>query len=90
MRLIPLTSSQIASIGFLVYDGTYHDGDAVLGILGVQFQNGACYKYHDVPMIAFVGVITDPDSQGKAFNRIIKKGNDYPYAASTLEEIAEL
>lgn len=44
----------------------------------VHFQNGKCYRYNGVPEGVFVAVITDPDSQGKAFSRLIRS-KDFPY-----------
>ena len=82
MRLIPLTSSQLAAVGWV--------GDGERSTMAVVFQNGGqCYLYDGVPRSVFVGVITDPDSQGKAFSTLVKKGG-YAYRRSTPEEIAGL
>jgi hypothetical protein len=78
MRLIPLTSSQLAAIG---YTGN--------SLMAVQFQRGGWYLYEDVPMSVFVQVITDPDSQGRAFHRLVKQGG-YRYRKTTPEEIESL
>jgi len=56
MRLIPLTSGHLASIGY--------NPDAKR--LVVQFHTGKFYQYEGVDPGTFVAIITDPASQGKA------------------------
>lgn len=57
--------------------------------MAVQFQSGAHYLYTDVPCDVFVQVITDPDSQGKAFHRLVKRGG-YAFRQADAEEIEGL
>lgn len=91
MRLIPLTSSSIAAIGWGNdhEDPMGHYGE-LAGDLAVQFQtkdgSWSGYLYHEVPMGTFVNVITDPESQGKAFDRLIKKGN-FSWVKVTPDEV---
>lgn len=68
MRLIPVQSSNLAGLGY----------DADAEELYAQFNNGSFYKYKGVPGEEVLGVLFDPDSQGKAFNSRIKDGA-YPY-----------
>ena len=79
MRLLPLTSSQIAAIGY----------DQSTRTLAVQFQRGGFYIYDDVPMDIFVEVITDEISQGRAFGMRVKAGM-FSYRQATPEEVAAL
>jgi hypothetical protein len=90
MRLIPLTSSQLAAIGWVEAgdDPEGHYG-AVAGRLAVQFQKGGWYLYDTVPEHVFVAVITDRESQGKAFHALVKKGG-YDYRQTTPQEIESL
>ncbi len=37
-----------------------------------QFNNGDFYSYQGVPSDAFVGVLTNSESPGRAFNRLVK------------------
>lgn len=73
MRMIPFQSSNVAGVA---YDPDQEE-------LYAQFQNGSWYKYKGVDGDTVLGVIFDPDSQGKAFNAKIKNGN-YPF--TKLEE----
>jgi hypothetical protein len=61
-----------------------------MGELAVQFQtkNGdwSGYLYHDVPIDIFVAVVTDPESQGKAFHRLVK-GAGYQWDKVTPDEV---
>lgn len=75
MRLIPMTSSQIVSVGY----------DADVDTLVVQFSNGDFYQYDNVPPSAVVGLVFDPDSQGKAFDRNIRS-QPFPYRKLAPEE----
>lgn len=70
MRLIPLQSSQIIGLAFSP------EGDDK-GKLYVQFNNGNWYVYDDVPALKVMQVIL-AESQGTAFDRLIKRGN-YAY-----------
>lgn len=38
-----------------------------------QFNTGDFYKYDGVPSDSFVGVITNGESHGRAFNELIKR-----------------
>ena len=90
MRLIPLTSTQIAAIGFTpCSDAEAIDRDDSPGTLALQFQKGGWYVYQYVPMAVFVAVVTDPDSQGHAFHELVKRPG-YAYRRATPEEIANL
>lgn len=62
MRMIPLRSSMIASIGF----------DPSGEILIVQFNGGSFYRYDGVPAETFVSIVTDRESHGHAFNSLVK------------------
>lgn len=85
MRLIPLTSSSIAAIGWNRGEDSPDVGD-----LCVQFQSRSGdwsgYRYLDVPMYLFVFIVTDPESQGKAFDRLVKKGN-FSWVKVTPDEV---
>lgn len=64
MRLIPVTSSMLAALG---YNPSTED-------MVAQFHSGnKLFKYLGVPSGVFVSVITSP-SQGKAFDKFVKKG----------------
>lgn len=76
MRLIPLISSHLSLIGY------NPDRER----LGVVFRNDRAYLYEGVPPGVFIAVITDPDSQGQAFNRLVKT-RAFPYREVTLEEL---
>jgi hypothetical protein len=66
------------------------DNQRERGTLAAQFHHSETpYVYNDVPWWEFIEVITDADSQGAAFDRLIKKGS-YPYRKSTFEEVAWL
>lgn len=54
-----------------------------------QFQNGDFYKYEGVPADVFVGVLTNQESQGRAFNELIK-GADFPFEKIDAEAAALL
>lgn len=81
MRLIPLTSSSVAAIGWKAYLSPDY-----IGTLGVVFQNGTCYVYGEVPIGVFVSVITDPESQGHAFSELVRKGN-FPFEKVDMERL---
>lgn len=80
MRLIPLTSSSIAAIGYKEILGSSK--------VAVMFQQGGCYIYENVPVSVFVEVIMDEESQGKAFHQKIK--TKYAWRKSDLTEIEKL
>ncbi len=40
--------------------------------LVVQFQNGSYYRYDGVPSDVFVGLVTNKESHGRAFNTLVK------------------
>lgn len=81
MRLINLSgSSLLAAVGY-----NYVTQDFV-----AQFhKNGKFYAYTGVPSAEFVLVITSEESQGQAFNKIIKSG-PYPYREVTAEDVKAL
>ena len=53
MEVIPVTSSNVESIGY----------DADSSTLQVEFKNGSTYQYFDVPKNIFIG-LRDADSVG--------------------------
>ena len=65
MRLSPVDSSSLASIG---YDSTQQ-------LLEVEFKHGAVYRYEDVPPEVFT-VFLKADSKGAFFNSHIKDSYD--------------
>lgn len=78
MTRTPVTSSQIASIGY----------DAANGILEIEFtpsrktpdQPGSIYRYTNVPPVIYSNLIA-AESIGKYFGENIKPYKDlYPYA----------
>lgn len=70
----------LASVG---YDPTEE-------VMLVQFQKGGgVYKYNGVPAGVFVAVITDPESQGKAFNEHVKS-KDFPFEKLSLKDVPGL
>lgn len=91
MRLIPITSSSIAAMGWSETgeDPNGHYG-SVVGDLAVQFQtkdgSWSGYLYKGVPEFAFVQVITNPESQGKAFHELVKRAG-YSYVKVTPDEV---
>jgi hypothetical protein len=80
MRLINLAGSTLlAAVG---YNPDTRDFMA-------QFhKNGKFYIYTDVNAMDFVRVITDPESQGKTFNRLIK--SLHPFREATAEQVEKL
>ena len=59
----PLKSSMIATLGYSPETKT-----AV-----AQFNQGEFYRYDGVSAEAFVGVLTNQESHGRAFNELIKQ-----------------
>lgn len=62
MNMIPVSSSNIASIGYV--------GDTV-GTLYVAFRSGHLYSYANVPRTVYEGLMNAP-SHGKYFHAFIK------------------
>ena len=81
MRILNLAgSSLLAAVGYNPATETFV----------AQFhKNGKFYVYDGVPAGVFVSVITDPVSQGVAFNEKIK-GGTYPYREATPQEVERL
>ena len=77
--LHPVKSSMLASVGYNQETET----------LIVQFQNGDFYSYNGVPEGVFVGVLTNQDSPGQAFNTLVK-GADFPFEKIDAEAAALL
>ena len=74
MKMIPIPgSSMIASLGYKLGEEK----------LVVQFQNGKVYEYSGVDEGVFVAVITDEESTGKAFTRLVKD-KAYPFTEISL------
>lgn len=61
MRRTPVTSSNIASVGY----------DAVSATLEIEFYGGSVYQYFDVPEVEYQGLM-HADSHGKYLNANIK------------------
>ena len=79
MRLLPLKSSMIASVGY----------DPALEAMVVQFNSGKIYRYDGVPSDAFVAVVTAKGSVGKMFNFHIKN-KAYPFRQLKPDEVQNL
>jgi len=79
MRLVNVTSSMIASVGF----------DPDQEVMVVQFQNGRVYRYNGVPSGVFVSMLTDRDSVGKAFNAHVR-AKKYPFSEIDLKQAQAL
>ena len=75
MRVLTLQSSMIPCVA---YEFGEHTDDG--GVMFVQFKNGKWGKYEDVQPRVFLDIILDPDSQGSAFDRLIKKQSLYPFS----------
>ncbi len=67
MNRIPVSSSNIASIGY----------DVESKILEVEFNGGGIYQYSNVPNEVYQGLMNAP-SHGKYFHSRIKNGT-YPF-----------
>lgn len=57
-----VTSSDLRSVGY----------EATSQTLEVEFQDGSVYRYYDVPLATYEGLMAGP-SHGKYFHRYIKK-----------------
>ncbi len=57
--------------------------------LVIQFQNGSIYRYSGVPSGTFISVITDKESQGKAFIKLIKN-RAFPFVQVEPDEVMGL
>ncbi len=68
MEMIPVTSSNLASVGY--------DEDSLT--LRVEFLNGTLYDYYNVPKEVFLDLL-NATSKGQFFNQNIKKGG-YPFS----------
>ena len=79
MRLLPLNSSNVAAMGY----------DTAEQVLYVHFNNGSFYKYLGVDSGTVVGILFDPDSQGKAFNTMVKNMG-YVYEALDATEVEQM
>ena len=66
MERTPVTSSSINSIGY----------DAETKTLEVEFNTGAVYRYLNVPVSEYVGLLT-ADSVGAYFSKHIKGKYEY-------------
>ena len=64
MNMIPLSSSNLASVG---YEN---------GTLYIAFNSGGLYSYSNVPISVYNGLLAS-SSHGKYFHQFIK--NVYPY-----------
>ena len=79
MKMIPIRSSMLAAMGY----------DQSTETLVIQFQNGKLYRYNGVPSGTFVAVITDKESTGKAFNRLVKD-RAFPFEKVEPDEVMGL
>jgi len=61
MNRIPVSSSNIASIGY----------DPASEVLEVEFTNGAVYQYYEVPQVIYDGLMSAP-SHGVFLNGNVK------------------
>ena len=68
MEMIPVSSTDLASIGYDIDTAT----------LRVEFLKGGYYEYYAVPNEIFEGLLS-ASSKGKYFNEFIKKGG-YSFA----------
>ena len=66
MRRIPVSSSNLASVGY----------EAQRGILEVEFHSGSVYQYHGVPEQVYRGLMC-ASSHGSYFSAYIR--NSYQY-----------
>jgi hypothetical protein len=67
MNRVPVTSSNIVSIGY----------DENRMILEVEFKNGWVYQYSKIPLGIYEGLMS-AGSHGRYFNAYIKNGG-YPF-----------
>jgi hypothetical protein len=67
MEMIPVTSSNLASVGYEYETAT----------LRIQFLNGGMYDYQGVSSDVYEGFLA-AGSKGQYFDQFIKKGG-YPY-----------
>jgi hypothetical protein len=70
MEMIPVTSSNLAAIGY----------DADTATLRIQFIRSGSYDYQGVPQDVYDGLLM-ATSKGQYFDQFIKKGG-YPYSKS--------
>jgi len=61
MKMTPVSSSNLASVGY----------DSATRTLHVEFKSGAVYEYYDVPEAEYQGLIDAP-SKGSYFHQNIK------------------
>ena len=64
MNRIPVTSSQLESIGY----------DHETEVLEVQFNGGSVYQYDGVPQKVYDTLMTGNEGIGSRFNSLIKRG----------------
>ena len=67
MERIPVSSTQIASVGY----------DLASSTLEIEFNSGAIYQYSGVPEYEYTGLLNAP-SKGSYLDQHIKK-TGYPY-----------
>ena len=82
MNLIPLRSSLLASVGY----------DMATKTMVVMFQTGGgtLYKYTSVPVETYAEIVSDSESHGKAFNRLVKNNKDISYERVDQEHVRRL
>ena len=68
MQRIPVTSSELVSVG---YDPNSH-------VLEVEFSGGAVYQYHEVPAAQHEGLMSAL-SHGRYFNEYVRNAG-YSYS----------
>jgi hypothetical protein len=66
MKRVPVTSTSLASVGYLADTNT----------LEVEFRHGSCYRYFAVPKHTYHALLAAP-SKGAFLNTHIK--NRYPF-----------
>jgi hypothetical protein len=63
MNRVPVSSSNLASVGF----------DAEKKTLEIEFKNGSIFQYYNVPEKIYSGILS-ATSHGRYFDAYIKKG----------------
>ncbi len=79
MRLIPLRSSLLASVGY----------DPASETMVAQFQNGKFYEYRGVDAGVYLAIVTDKESHGKAFNQFVRNTKT-PFESIEPEDVQRL
>jgi hypothetical protein len=63
------TEAMSVSVNSTLLTGVaFHTGESILDL---EFRNGACYRYYEVPVAIYEGLLA-ADSKGAYFNRQIR------------------